>query len=69
MEAAVDGNQPNRHRKGLKDIEDVCFKNLTDENDVVDDEIDENYYNRMRWAAMKHLKSYRPGQIDTIILV
>ena len=43
MEAAVDGNQPNRNRKGLKDIEDVCFKNLTDENDVVDDEIDENY--------------------------
>jgi len=40
MEAAVDGNQPNRHSVGLKDIEDVSFKNLTDENDVVDDEID-----------------------------
>ena len=40
MEAAVDGNQPNRHSEGLKDIEDVSFKNLTDENDVVDVEID-----------------------------
>ena len=42
MEAAVDVNQPNRHSEGLKDIEDVSFKNLTDENDVMDDEIDEN---------------------------
>jgi hypothetical protein len=42
MEAAIDDNQPNGHSESLGDIAGDNCKNFTDENDVVDDEIDEN---------------------------
>ena len=42
MEAAIDDNQPNGHSESLGDIAGANCKNLTDENAVMDDEIDEN---------------------------
>jgi hypothetical protein len=42
MEAAIDDNQPNERSESLGDIAGANCKNLTDENAVMDDEIDEN---------------------------
>ena len=42
MEAAIDDNQSNGHSEGLEDIAKANCTNFTNENDVVDEEIDEN---------------------------